>query len=323
MHHVLNNTDSPTLQTFNDITIPIGIIESNIADPQPWILSNFIGLHFRFSWTQIVFDVPSFYKWDCFESKRIRMDRHNQQQFTHLIRAQLIDNYYIYMYVNEFYIPLRDTYHRRNINHDLCVYGFDDEKHIFFVSAYDNHHYSLQTVSYEELYLAFLHYKKWQKIRWKNHIIIFKIKKGFPFQNYNYAKIKNDLHRYCTAKMWGYGINIYSFLQHHIKQLIKKKSSIDMHYFRILMEHMQVIRDLNNLLGVDYSGNTTKSHKIFLMALKFTLTHERYLLFKIKSELEQLKKNEIETLAPYIRNNFSGSKLRSFDSAYYKHFPHH
>ena len=96
-----------------------------------------------------------------------------------------------------------------------------------------------------------------------------------------------------------------------------------MHYFRILMEHMQVIRDLNNLLGVDYSGNTTKSHKIFLMALKFTLTHERYLLFKIKSELEQLKKNEIETLAPYIRNNFSGSKLRSFDSAYYKHFPHH
>ena len=158
MRHVLNNTATPSLQTFTDIAIPIGVIESNIADPQPWIMSNFIGLHFRFSWTQIVFDVPPFYKWDCFESKCIRIDRHNQQQFTRLIREQLIDNHYIYMFANEFYIPIRNTYHKRKTNHDLCIYGFDDEKQIFFVSAYDTHHYSLQTIAYEDLYLSFLYY---------------------------------------------------------------------------------------------------------------------------------------------------------------------
>lgn len=320
MRHVLNNTATPSLQTFTDIAIPIGVIESNIADPQPWIMSNFIGLHFRFSWTQIVFDVPPFYKWDCFESKCIRIDRHNQQQFTRLIREQLIDNHYIYMFANEFYIPIRNTYHKRKTNHDLCIYGFDDEKQIFFVSAYDTHHYSLQTIAYEDLYLSFLYYAKWKKIRWKNHIVAFKIKKNFPFRSYDCSKIQRDLYHYCTSKIWGYEINIYSFLQYHVNQLIKDKSAIDMHYFRILMEHMQVINGLH-LSSVDYSRNVSKARKIFLMALKFTLTREKDLLFKIKSELEQLKNNEIKALEPYIRSNFSGSQLQSFCSVYSKHFP--
>ena len=313
--YLLKNSNCPTLCTFNDIAIPIGIIESNVnQDISNWLISNFMGLHYRLTWNQIVFNTRKFYHWDCFNSRKILLANASLDRFSSTIIQSILNNEYIYMFVNEYYLPSRTHYYKSNFIHDLCVYGFDNKKRLFYISAYNTEKkYTFQCVKFEELYAAFINFyvpfRQIEKSIWKNRILAFRLKDNFNFQNIKVKQVNNCIYRYCTSLNLGYGINIYQFIDHHINKVLQQKSNLDLRLFRILTEHIYIVSLLKHE-AINHQQSVTCAERIFLTAIKYTLTNKDKLLQNIKNDLLFLKSYEIESLEPYIKENFTQFKLK-------------
>lgn len=251
MEHPLNNFVLPTYRTFNDIAIPVGILQSNINNLDCWLSERFIGTHFRLNWNQIVFNNKPFYKWDYFKSKLVKINMKTNIQFVNSVKRYLLDNFYLYLFVNEKYIPNRLCYQKRNFIHDLCIYGFNDEKQVFLISAYNaEQQYSFEEVSYQNLYLSYKNFyipmRQIEKNKWKDKGIIFKIIDGYSFINSNPPKIMENIYQYCVSNKYASGIKMYDFVLNKVERALKKGKNIDMHCFRILQEHIIAINNLSD-----------------------------------------------------------------------------
>ncbi|WP_288528526.1 hypothetical protein [uncultured Eubacterium sp.] len=316
MEHILNNFILPTYRTFNNIAIPVGILQSNIENLDSWLSRYFIGTHFKLTWNQIVFNNKPFYRWDCFNSKFINLKTKSINTFISSIKEYLLNDYYLYLFVNEKYIPNRLSFQKRNFIHDLCVYGFNDEKQFFLISAYNaEQQYAFEKISYQELYVAYknfhLRIRQMEKIKWKNRAIIFKINFDYDFKDMSSSQLRTTLFKYCVSYKYASGIKIYDFLLKKTEQALKKTVGIDMHYFRILKEHIYAINKLKHP-DINYDKNYMLSEGIFLKALKYTLNNNDDLLLLINQELLELRKNEIISLKKYAKKYFTNIQYKKF-----------
>lgn len=320
MECTLNNFMIPEFRTFNDVAIPVGILQSNIVGIEKWLASKFIGLHFRWYWDQIVFNNKPFYKWDCFYSKSIKLRTSTSYQFINSVREHISNGYYLYLFVNENFIPHRSSYRKRNFIHDLCVYGFSDERRCFLISAYnDKQLYSYEEISYQDLYLAFKNFyfpfRQIDKVKWNNKAIIFKINYNYNFAEDDFKKIKKEIYRYCIASKYGSGIKIYDYILKRLKQVHDRGINIDMHYFRILQEHINALSKLEDN-DINYHNNALIVQDLLFKALKYTLKKDDALLMMVKKDLLKLRQNEIISLKPYAKKNFTGFQYKKFLKVY-------
>ena len=53
-----------------------------------------------------------------------------------VMKAALDQNCYLMLMVNERYIPDREVYGCFDRNHDIMVYGYDDEKQVFHTASF-------------------------------------------------------------------------------------------------------------------------------------------------------------------------------------------
>ncbi len=323
MEHVLNNFVLPTYRTFNDVAIPVGILQSNINNLDQWLSERFIGTHFRLNWNQIVFNNKPFYKWDCFKSKLVKLNIETNIQFVNSVKKHILQNFYLYLFANEKYIPYSSSYQKRNFIHDLCVYGFDDEKQVFLASAYNvDQHYAYEEISYQELYLAvknfYIPIRQIEKIKWKRQALIFKISDSYNFNNSNPEKLKKVIYQYCTSYKYASGIRIYDFILYKINRALKMKKGIDLHYFRILQEHINAINKLNHP-DIKYSEIYLLSENISIKALKYTLKNNDDLLLMMKKELSELRKKELCSLKTYAQKYFTKLQYNKFLRVYKKY----
>lgn len=322
MEYALNNFVVPAYRTFNDIAIPVGILQSNISGLEKWLSTKFIGMHFRWYWDQIVFNNKPFYKWDCFYSKLIKLNTSTNYQFINSIREYILNGYYLYLFVNEMFIPHRNSYQKRNFIHDLCVYGFSDERHSFFISAYnDKEKYVCEEISYYDFYFAIkkLHFpfRQLDKIKWKNRAMLFKINDNFDFKKNEFDRTNKEIYKYCISYRYGSGINIYDYILKKLKKVQNHSINIDMHYFRILKEHINAVCSLH-CKDINYYNNVLMADNLLLKALKYKLKRNDALLIIIKKDLLKLRQNEITALNKYARKNFNGFQYKRFLRVYKK-----
>lgn len=320
MKYSLNNSVSPIFRSFNDVAIPVGILQSNIVGLEKWLSARFIGLHFRWYWDQVVFNNKAFYKWNCFCSKRIKIKAKTNVQFVELIKRNILNGFYLYMFINENYISNRYSYQKRNFIHDICIYGFSDEKQCFFASAYNAKYlYAHEEISYKELYEAFrnfdLPFRQLDKIKWKNRAIAFKVADNYDFKKINLTKIKKEIYRYCVSSNYGCGIEIYNYILKKLKQVKNRKINIDIRYFRVLQEHIKALSNLE-CGAVNYYSNNIIAENLSLKALKYTLKPDEALLIMIEKDLLKLRQNELTALKQYARKNFNGFQYKRFLKVY-------
>lgn len=320
MECTLNNFIVPEFRTFNDVAIPVGILQSNIVGIENWLASKFIGLHFRWYWDQIVFNNKPFYKWDCFYSKSIKLKTSTSHQFTNSIKEHISNGHYLYLFVNENFIPHRSSYGKKNFIHDLCVYGFSDERQSFLISAYnDKQKYSYEEISYQNLYLAFkkfhFPFRQIDKAKWKNKAIIFKINNNYNFVKNDLKRAKKEIYRYCVTGRYGSGIKIYDYILKQLEQVQNRGINIDMHYFRILQEHINALSKLE-YSDVNYHNNALIAQDLSFKALKYTLKKDDALLIIIKKDLLKLRQNEIIALKQYGIKNFNKYQYKKFLKVY-------
>lgn len=287
---ILAVNPTPPMRTFNNLGFSIGVIDEAIEDYSPWLLEHFVGLHYRKSWDSIAFDMPYSYRWDCFTSKMNFVIPFSQAHFLNTVRSNLRNGYYIYLTVNENYIPERFAYQKANIIHDLYVFGFDNGAHMFHTLAYnDKQRFEVQQISYETMYRAFAR-------KPVNFCFIpFQLKKEYPFTKRNDKVLDKQITNYLYPKSRRRGIHIYSYLYAHLNS----SETLKMGNFRVLMEHMYVLTNLKNY-GIDYDENYKNAKILFTLALKYNLTKNTLMVDQLKRLLTVMEKGEQRACAAYL-----------------------
>ena len=146
---ILSINSTPHIQTYNNLACSFGIIEEEIKNFKPWLCQHFIGLHYRKSWKTIVFNMRYSYHWNCFKSKICFVLPFSYESLISRIKKCIDKGYYIYICVNEKYIPKRLAYKKFNYSHHLYIYGYDDSEQYFYTLGYnDEYKYCMQKIDY-------------------------------------------------------------------------------------------------------------------------------------------------------------------------------
>lgn len=142
------------------LTYPFAVI---YTEPKiiPWLYENFINIYlsptndlmyagYEFEFTpKCLFDFCEFHK-DTWDSKTTDF-------ITYAIRALGESNYYLYIWLNEYYLPGQSAYQRYNYRHVFMLYGYDKRDRVFLAYGMDrNLRFSKLKFTFEDIYSAFL-----------------------------------------------------------------------------------------------------------------------------------------------------------------------
>lgn len=284
MKKLLKISHTPTYNTFNDLAFAFAVIDSSKTDYLNWLVSNFIGIYYKKKWDAICFKMPYCHSWQCFNSKLIFYNSYNYSSFIRSIEKQINNNRYIYICVNERFIPERFAYNNEDFVHDLYIYGYDNIAKKFFTGGYNtSKHFTLQEISYEQVFLA-------QKNKFfRNVYFSFKLDENYDFKKISHKRISFELFRYFFPISKFSGINIFKYLIKHYQQ-----DEIKMGYAKLLCEHIDIISKLS-LVGYTFDCDklVKLSEKLFYLSLKYTVTSNKKLLDNCIDLINEIKSYEI------------------------------
>jgi len=293
------------IRSFNNLAFAMGVIHSFAEDCAPWILNNFIGLRYRTRWETVYFNLPSSNRWACFKRRLVFVNPHSKSNLHKKLENQIQKGRYIYLTVNERFVPQRFCYQKYDHLHDLYLNGFDDDG-IYYSYAYNSSRYfEAQKVSYSDVYEAFAN-----KIQ-KYCFISFWIKPNYRFNILKTSKIKRELIKYFLPVSHKKGINIYNILKKMVDGGV-----VDIKSMRVLMEHMWVMRHLE-IFGIDYSHCYSLARSLLLLAVKYNTVKDAAIIDKIKEILNELKDNEINSIRPYIIRDCGALVTKKFKRRYF------
>ena len=134
MKKILPITTEIPIKTYNNIAYPLSIIFSNCKSAEDWLFLNSFSLKYGTEVNDITLDLPYNMDWECFDKKILS----SKNTTIDNIINELINDRYVYIAVDEMFIPFRKKYKKRNFAHDILIYGFDDEINEFDVIGFDN-----------------------------------------------------------------------------------------------------------------------------------------------------------------------------------------
>jgi len=133
----------PLAYAYQFYAFPLGILAAR-PKAADWVLSNYL---------QVVYEptgeaapVPfAFYLYDYAASPWLETLRLNREwcsrpgsDITGIVRDALASDFYVYLTLNERYVPQRKAYRVRDFPHDVLIRGVDDEQGTFELYGYDH-----------------------------------------------------------------------------------------------------------------------------------------------------------------------------------------
>lgn len=300
---ILKINTTPFLRELHNTAFSFAILETQTL-PKSWILENFLVLKFS---ELLTYNVPFFINWKCFtRSLILYLPKMNISDTL----VKFIDrDYYIYMELNEFYIPNRKCYQLKNFNHDILIYGFDLNNKKFSTIAYNDKGLFLpQLLDFNDIDKAYKNYNKKYLLK----VIPFKLNKKYDFSKINLDRIKNNLKLILNTKKESIGINAYNNVLKHIENVELNYVRIDLRNFRTISEFHKVLLIFNDVFNIPESINQDlltlhmNANVIFNLAIKYEVTTSRGILIKLKLKLESLIEKTKITLTDiykFLENN--------------------
>lgn len=161
--------------------------------------------------------------------------------------------YYVYLNVDEYFIPDRGCYHKQHFSHDTLVHGYDLESRTFKILGFNKiGSYESTDVSFKEFSQS---YHSLDKI--ENHchqIYLYQYNQDGKY-DFNAKLVKETLEDYLysrntserfsmLAEPWdrAYGMESYDCLQKYFQDLLANKIHTDIRHLHILWEHKSCMR---------------------------------------------------------------------------------
>lgn len=296
----------PPVETYQDTSFVLGIILAHDHTKNAFC-NNYIewfckdtdkikDLRLRFanvSW-------EDYRRWGIAEMDLYHLKNIAQTNFINFIKERIDQDNYILLYsIDEFYLSYSPHYANRHFIHDTYIYGY--EKNSFCIMAYSGRKLKMFTVPSYEILDAMYHsfsenpdttfctFRPYHAV--SVDIDYDQIRQGL-------ANFINENKQYNDGK--AYGLRVYDILQNSLLSIINdinsNKKEIDLRVFRVLWEHKKVLSHHIKLLDSSYTNEVNKveqlSHIVFSLSMKYSVTYNHALLYKIIDYLNQIKENE-------------------------------
>lgn len=298
--YILNIIENPTLRELHNTAFSFSVLESNNL-PKSWILENFSVLKYN---QTLSYNSKFFLNWSCFNRRFVFY--YDRMDIIKKIISYIDRNYYIYMELNEFFIPNRPAYKKFDFYHDILIYGYDKNEKILYTIAYNKDGlYKAQKIQYLDIIKAYKNYKHKYELK----IMPFCISKNYNFNKFNHHSINNNLKKMLYSSKKHIGCNAYDDLLKHIDKIIRFKTQLDLRAFRTILEHSKTLTYINDYFTIPENYYKTlidlnkKANYLFLLSIKYNLTQSENLIFKIrKYTLEYIndQKNILNKIYSYI-----------------------
>lgn len=304
---------------YNQIDANILSIIASERNAEQWMYNNFIQIVAipNAHWSAFMFENDTLQ--DCPFLNNNHYERTDIQiNIIKFLEYNIEQEKYIWLNVKKKHLSV----YKGNLekNHDIFVYGYNDEKQILYVADFfERGIYSRKEVSYKgfldgynnviQEYDSLGVYTIWVKKNCRyeveggniiKHGIINYLNGEYPFNKYKFMREK------CWGK-YKYGIKIYDVLQQYCDNILELvDSGSDYRIFDLLYQHKKIMtKRVGYLVSSDktleqFISPLTEIEKKSLMIrnlfLKFTIVRDVNIVLKLKVYLKELEEREKEVL---------------------------
>ena len=316
----------PEVMTYDYELYPLGIMKAHGERYKEWMLSNYIQLncHENIARDKEVF--LAFYDDSGMKSPFLKVEkllwsvtRSMGYDMKAFFRKCIDLECYIFLKIDEFYIPHRWAYRKHRFLHDNLIIGYDDEN--FIVLGYDeNNECTRQKVHQDQMMEGlYSNQSDLEKKVWEDDIYIYR------YVDYDYKLniklIKESLYNFLHStehqeevKRFAkpledtvFGLAVYDKVLEYLKILSEGKDlfqgNIDIRIFRLLREHKRIMLERIQVIHSKFenlNGMYEKYEKIFQIA---DMTYMIAIKYRVKEDKEYLYR-----MAEYVRSMKQGDQ---------------
>jgi hypothetical protein len=306
---------NPLMQVTQMKAFELGIIEANEKTIYPWIFNSCINQqcilndkHFTFVGDRwYANENVTQYQQFCMERTNVDSNSFNILDF---IRELIQNGTYIYGKYNEYFIPGKFSYQKQNFAHDFLIYGYSDDKNIFYSSGYQKgRKYGAFVISYSDFLESLRGYTQDQIefnfIRFKginNKLDIRKICDNL----YDYLhSIFTKRNISCQEKV--FGIDCGKIYIQYLKEAFESGEALDIRQCRFFMEMKNLMKErlvyLTENKYIDIPGLTEEYEKVrknaetaHILSLRYLLEADKAIIGRIITLQEENYKLEYDIL---------------------------
>lgn len=297
------------LKTLNCLAMPFSVLQSSNKFSYNYAFNKMLSLYskkknilLKDEKSMLVPHCFPFIFWRALHFKVYLL--HNEKNIKKIIIKSLQKRRYVYMGVNEEFIPERAAYKKAYFYHELLIYGYDELTHKFYTIAFnDKLSYKTQLIDENEIINAY----KSNKLRRFSLYNIW-LRKNINFSYLNRDLIKLKIYFYCHPLRENYGFKSYDCFCQQLKNDYRKKT-LDIRSFRTIYDRAKILTQtpyINSILSpktIDLINNNFAKSKILLKnAVKYLLTSDSEIEPILINDIKQFANNEREILMSIFVN---------------------
>lgn len=328
----------PEIVSYPHISYAMSVL-SLAPEGVDWVFSNYVQLCMldHGSTVEMRYFIPNadlFHFPGLFGTQRISRDwiLHYCPSFRDFVRYSIDKEFYVWTFVDEYYIPGTRSYRNQSLEHAIMIHGYDDDNREFHISGYmESQRYKQSTIPYDTVEQAFTEMQL-PPIHFANNTHLLKRSpNAYEFKpdwimeqlaDYGGARpsdVRMEIFEERKECPYYWGIGVIDGLQEKLRQQLRGESFVDHRPFFILHEHKKT---MNNRLAYmadkghfefsqeirdGYKEIEAKAQTIFNLELKYLMTRDNRFLTQIIERLDGLKEAESRTIGQmmeqYDRDN--------------------
>jgi hypothetical protein len=301
----------------------------------PWIYSHYIHYAMYFGDDFILPDYivphPEYHYNPWFYSHSQRLTRNtilkmapDRANFIRFLKEAISDGYYVYIHIDEYYIPGTISYQTKRFPHAMLLYGFDDDegclstagffkvgsanKYAFSKITYDQLHEAFVNCTSDYEYLNFMHLYKLNPQGHNGYIpgfdkasLIRSIDEFLGSQRPSSTLL--DIPPFAPVTHVAYGLNTYDCLARALDNNLFENRT-----YYLIWEHKQfMLKRIQYLSEQNYLGHgesiyqeckqiETEAEVCLKLLLKYRMSDDARLLQRVKFKLEHMRSLEQSAL---------------------------
>lgn len=288
---------TPVVDVYIHHAFPVSVLPENLLK-NGWIHGRFISLEYIIkSPEEQYLDYPYYdffadddvfikgFYWLPFRTKK------EKQKLIGQIRECIDHGEYIHASWNEKYIPDTEFYQKRDFTHSCFIYGYNDEKSIFYTV---NYLADMQWHEFEVDYDCFLHAVLPDKDREPKGYIGFEAYRKSPVSDkeFDYEQMKKELHRFIFTRKKRIGINAGRAFLRDAGKTAEKGEYIPRQSVYILYEHLSRMMERFTFLNENgYTEIDLRDIKqLDVLREDFRLCIRLWLKYHLRQETETIRR---------------------------------
>jgi hypothetical protein len=307
----------------------------------PWIYSHYVHYAMYFGNDFILPDYivphPEYHYNPWFYSHSQRLTRNTvfklapaRPEFIRFLKEALSDGYYVYIHIDEYYIPGTVSYQTKRFPHAMLLYGFDDEagcfntagffkqgaanKYSFSQTTYDQLHQAFVNCETDYEYLNFMHLYKLNPQGHNGHVPGFEtetlIRSIDDFlQSARPSSTLLDIPPFAPVTHVAYGLNTYDRLAEALdnKLFENRKYYLIWEHKQFMLKRIQYLSEQGGLGDMEaiyqqFKQIGTDAEVCLKLLLKYAMSEDARLLHRVQLKLEQMRSSE-QTALKHLKDH--------------------